>query len=312
MNVINKIKLLIFLLFIILIFSLLNPNYFSLNNLFGILISISVTGLVCLGQGLCIITGGFDFSVNGVALMSGVVAAYLISKFDINVWIALLIVLVLGTFIGFLNALIITKGNINPLIITLSMGSILTGLSFFMTHGSYINVKGEIFRILGTYRLFNIKVLQIPVVILAAMVLILLIILTQTSYGRFIYAVGGNKIAAGFSGIKVNLISGSAYLWSGFLSALAGYITASRIGSAQPGIGSTLALFSVTAVILGGVSFKGGRGSILGAVIGITIIQCLNIGLRGLGLPIYYQELSIGLVLILAVYLDSLSSRRNS
>jgi ribose transport system permease protein len=304
-NILGSLRLIIILILIFTTFAILNPNYFSVNNFYTIFMSISVIGLACIGQTFCLLTGGFDLSVGSIALMSGVTAAYLIREFGINVWVAVLIVIIEGIFIGTLNGIIITKGRINPLIATLAMSSILTGLVFFLTEGSFVNVREQSFRFLGIYRLFGTKFLQMPIIILISMFIIFYIVLKYSLYGKYIYAIGGNKIAARFSGINVILIESSAYVMSGLMSALGGYIFASRVGAAQPSIGGNFALTSIAAVILGGVALSGGKGTIIGSFIGILIIQSLNIGLLGLGLETHYQQIATGLVLILAVFIDA-------
>jgi len=219
-NILGSLRLIIILILIFTTFAILNPNYFSVNNFYTIFMSISVIGLACIGQTFCLLTGGFDLSVGSIALMSGVTAAYLIREFGINVWVAVLIVIIEGIFIGTLNGIIITKGRINPLIATLAMSSILTGLVFFLTEGSFVNVREQSFRFLGIYRLFGTKFLQMPIIILISMFIIFYIVLKYSLYGKYIYAIGGNKIAARFSGINVILIESSAYAVSGLMSAL--------------------------------------------------------------------------------------------
>ena len=236
--------------------------------------------------------------------MSGVTAAYLIQNFGVNVWIAFLIIIVEGALIGTINGLMITKVKINPLITTLAMMSILNGLVYFFTEGKYISVREESFRFLGLYRLFNVKFLQLPIVILIVLYIIAFIFLKYTTYGKYIYAIGGNKVATNFSGLNVELIETSAYIINGIICAIGGYLFAARIGAAQPSIGGFFPLLSIAAVILGGVSLGGGKGSILGSLVGIVILQSLNVGLMGLGLETYIQNIANGFVLLAAVFLD--------
>lgn len=304
LNFLGNLRLVIVLLVIIAIFTILNRSFFTVNNIYTILMSASVLGLACIGQTFCLLTGGFDLSVGSIVLISGVTAAYLIRNFGFNIWAALLIILVEGIIIGLVNGLLITKGRINPLIATLAMSSILSGLVFFLSQGKFINVKEESFRFLGIYRLFDLKFLQMPIIILVVLFFIFFVVLKYTNYGRFIYAIGGNKIAARFSGINVTLLTTSVYILSGALSALGGYIFASRVGAAQPTIGGNFALNSIAAVILGGISLSGGKGSMSGAFTGILILQSINIGLLGLGLESSYQYIASGLVMLIAIFFD--------
>jgi len=304
LGVLGNIRLIIVLVAIIGIFTIVNPSYFSVNSFYSILMSITVIGLSCIGQTFCLLTGGFDLSVGATVLMSGVTAAYLIRNFGVSVWAAFIIILIEGIVIGMINGLIVTKGKINPLITTLAMYYILNGLVFFLTEGTFVNVREQSFRFLGTYRLFGFKFVQMPIIVLVMLFVVCFIVLKYTRYGRYIYIVGGNRVAARFSGINVDFIGTSVYVVSGFMSALGGFIYASRVGAAQPTVGGDFALISIAAVILGGISLSGGRGSILGSFIGILIIQSLNTGLLGLGLASHYQDIATGLVLIMAVFID--------
>jgi len=247
-----------------------------------------------------------------MVLMSAVTSAYIIRNFHINVWLALLIVVIEGIIMGGINGLIIAKLKINPLIATLAMMSILTGLIHIITKGVFINVKEESFRFLGNYRLFNIKFLQLPIIILICFFIIFSMVLKYTCYGKYVYAIGGNKIAAKFSGINVNLITTSVYMISGFVCGVGGYILASRIGSAQPNIAGFFPLDSIAAVALGGVSLAGGRGSLWGTFMGLLILGTVNVGLLGLGFETYIQYIAAGFILIIAVSLMNLENYKYS
>jgi len=292
------------LVFIITIFSIINPGYLSINNFYVILMSISVLGLAAIGQTLCLVTGGFDLSVGATVLITSVTAAYLIKFLGVNIWVALIIVLVEGAFIGSLNGLIITKMRVNPLITTLATMTILTGVSQIFTQGQTIVVNEEAFRILGTYRLFGIKFFQLNIIIMFAMFILSFLFLNYTYFGTHIYAVGANKETAKFSGINVDSVLISVYMLSGLLSALGGYILASRVGSAQPGIGGFFPLLTVAGAVLGGVSLSGGKGNTLYTLLGLLILQSINIGLIGLGLETFFQDIASGIVLIIAVFID--------
>jgi ribose transport system permease protein len=304
LQILSNLRLLIILILIVIIFSLVNPGYISGNNLYVILMSISVLGLAAIGQTLCLITGGFDISVGAIVLITSVTAAYMIKFLGINIWLAFLIVLIEGAFIGSVNGFIITKMRVNPLITTLAMMTILTGASQIFTRGQTIVVNEENFRFLGTYRIFGIKFFQINIIIMVIMFIVFFIILGFTYYGKYIYAIGANKDTAKFTGINVDNMLVSVYMLSGLLSALGGYILASRLGSAQPGIGGFFPLLTVAGAVLGGVSLSGGKGNTMGTLLGLLILQSLNIGLIGLGLETFFQDIASGLVLILAVFID--------
>jgi len=300
----SNIRLVIILIVLITTFSLINNAYFSFNNFYSILMSVALIGFACVGQSLCLLVGGFDLSVGAVGLLAGVMAAILIRDFGINPWIVILILLIQSLVIGIINGFVITKGLISPLIATLAMSYIIIGLSYLLTRGSAISIQDDNFRIIGRYRLFDIKILQLPIVILLLVFAIFIIILKYTNYGKYVYATGGNFIGAKFSGIRVNLIIISVYALCALLAGFGGILSAARVGAAQPNMGTTFTIFSITAAIIGGISLKGGRGSLAGTLVGILIIQVLVIGLLGIGLAPYYQYIAIGLVLIAAVFLD--------
>lgn len=300
----SRIRLVLVIILIIALFTIINPQYFSINNFYTILMAVASIGLVCIGQSLCLIAGGFDLSVGPAAIIAGVMSATLIGKFHINSLVAILAAILISSFIGLINAIVITKGYVSPLVTTLAMGYIVTGLSYLLTRGNYINVTDKVFRFLGTYRMLGFKLIQIPIIVLIFFYLIFFLIMKFATYSKYVYAVGGNKIAAGFSGINLNFIIGSTYVLSGFLAGVSGVISTARMGWAQPSSGSTFALFSIAAAIIGGISLKGGRGSVTGSLIGLTILQCLLVGLLLLGLKPYYQYLASGIVLIIAVSID--------
>jgi len=267
--------------------------------------AVASMGLVVIGQSLCLIAGGFDLSVGPIAIIAGVMSATLIGKFHINSFVAIFIAISVSVFIGFINATVITKGYVSPLVTTLAMGYIVTGLSYLLTRGNYINVKDEVFKFLGTYRIFGFKLVQFPIIVLIFFYLIFFFIMKFTSYSKYVYAVGGNRVAAGFSGINVNFIIGSTYVLSGFLAGAGGIIATARMGWAQPASGASFALFSIAAAIIGGISLKGGIGSVMDSLIGLIILECLIVGLLLLGLKPYYQYLASGIALIIAVSIDA-------
>jgi len=187
LNFLGNTRLVIVLIVIVGVFTALNKSYFSVNNFYTILMAAAVMGLSCIGQTFCLLTGGFDLSVGSIVLMSGITAGYLIRNFGVNIWVAFLIIIIEGIIIGLINGLLITKGKINPLIATLAMSSILSGLVFFLSQGKFINVKEESFRFLGLYRFFNLKFLQMPIIIMVVLFVVFFFILFNLFYNSGFY-----------------------------------------------------------------------------------------------------------------------------
>ncbi len=298
----NQTRMLIVLIVIVAIFSILSPYFLKVRNLYAIGLTISVIGIVCIGQSLVLLTSGFDLSVGSIAGFAGMVVAFLTKRYE-NYWAMFFIGLAIGGAIGAINGLLITKAGINPLITTLSMLSIFQGATFLVSKGFAVAVNLESFRILGTTRVFG---TPLPIVILIVLYVVFFIILKYTVFGRYVYSIGGNAEAAKLSGINVDRMRILIYTLSGMLSAFGGIILASRLGAAQTTAGSQYPLNSIAACVLGGISIAGGEGVIFGSLIGVAIIGVLQSGLIMVNMPSYYQWIATGLVLLIAVYVDTM------
>lgn len=219
-----------------------------------------------------------------------------------SLFVAFIASIGLGCFIGLVNGLLVTKGRINSLIGTLGTMTILRGTAMVITSAKAIQTQSKSFKVIGTgyWGPF-----PIPVIITLVLILAFYYILHQTTFGRYIYAVGGNKEAAKLSGLPVDRIKLSSYIICGGLTALSAYILASRMNSGQPNAGVGFEMEVIGAVILGGVSLTGGVGSLIGAVIGILILGVLSNGLILLNVSSFWQDIARGIVIILAVYLDT-------
>ncbi|MCK5569643.1 MAG: ABC transporter permease, partial [Spirochaetes bacterium] len=264
--------------------------------------TISVIGIVCIGQSLVLLTAGFDLSVGSVSGFAGMLVAFLTKNYG-NYWLMFFAGLAAGAAVGLINGLLITKGDINPLITTLSMLSIFQGATFLVSRGFAISVNLDSFRFLGTTRVFG---TPLPIVILIVLYIIFFIILKYSVFGRYIYSIGGNAEAAKLSGINVDKIRIIVFMLSGLLSAFGGIVLASRLGAAQTTAGSQYPLNSIAACVLGGISIAGGEGVIFGSLIGVAIIGVLQSGLIMVNMPSYYQWIATGLVLLIAVYVDTM------
>jgi ribose transport system permease protein len=297
-----KLGPLIGLIVIVVIITILNPNFLSLSNIFNILRQVSINALIAFGMTFVILTGGIDLSVGSILALSGAVTATLLAA-GVDPVLAVAAGLAVGAILGAFNGLIISKGKVAPFIATLATMTIFRGLTLMFTDGKPVTGLGDstFFQMLGKGYFMGIPV---PAITMMISFVILYLILKKTTFGRRVYAVGGNEEAAILSGIKADRIKIYVYSLTGFLSALAGVILMSRLNSAQPTAGSMYELDAIAAVVLGGTSLTGGRGWIVGTLIGALIIGVLNNGLNLLGVSSFFQQVVKGGVILLAVLMD--------
>ena len=298
----QKLGPLLGLIILIIIVSVLNPSFLEPLNILNLLRQVSINALIAFGMTFVILTGGIDLSVGSIlALSSAFVANMLVAGFDPV--LAIIIGCLLGGVMGMINGIMITKGKMAPFIATLATMTIFRGLTLVYTDGNPITGLGDsmTFQLFGRGYQFGIPVPAITMIITFA---ILWIVLNKTAFGRKTYAIGGNEKAAIVSGIKVSRVKIMIYSLAGLLSALAGAILTSRLNSAQPTAGTSYELDAIAAVVLGGTSLSGGRGRIVGTLIGALIIGTLNNGLNLLGVSSFYQMVVKGIVIVIAVLID--------
>ena len=301
-SLLQKIGPFIGLIVIVLIFSILEPGFLSVNNLLNVLRQVSFNALIAFGMTFVILTGGIDLSVGSILALTGAVSAGLIAS-GIDPILAMLAGLLLGAILGAVNGVIIAKGKVAPFIATLATMTIYRGLTLVYTEGRPISGLGDnvAFQMLGKGYFLGIP---IPVVTMLISFGILYFILKKTTFGRRVYAVGGNEEASILSGINTARIKIYVYSLTGLLSALAALMLTSRLNSAQPTAGEMFELDAIAAVVLGGTSLTGGRGWIVGTLIGALIIGVLNNGLNIIGVTSFFQQVVKGAVILLAVLLD--------
>lgn len=290
------------LIILVVVIGTISPQFRTVNNIFSLLRQSSVNGLIAFGMTFVILTGGIDLSVGAVLALSTVFAASMISA-GVPVPVAVLISLIIGTVLGLISGFLVSKGRLQPFIATLVTMTIYRGITMIYTNGKPISNLGnsEFLRFIGRGEFLGIPV---PVWILLVTFLIFFFLLKKTVLGRKIYAVGSNQKAASIAGVNINKIKLFVYSVSGFMSALAGIILLSRLGSAQPVLGIGYELDAIAAVALGGTSLSGGRGKFYGTLIGVLIIAVLNNGLNILGVSSYYQDVAKGIVILIAVLSD--------
>ncbi|WP_312641319.1 ABC transporter permease [Hydrogenoanaerobacterium sp.] len=303
----DKIGLIVALILIIIIFSVLTGNkYFTPSNIINILISSSIVGLVVIGECYLVITGHVDLSPGSVAAFSGVLVCLLLNK-GVPMFLAIPIVVAGGLLIGLLNALLVNKLKLEAFIATLASMSIFRGLAYIICGGKSVFVTDKTFLKLGAGRILGVP---IPVIIFIITFVIFMVLLSRTRFGRSVYMVGGNAVAARLAGINAQKVRTKLYMLTSAFAALGGCIQAGRMSSGQPTSSEGLEFDAVTAVVLGGVAMSGGVGTLGGALIGLFIMQGFNNGLMMLNVPSFWQTVSRGLLLIAALSFDFIRNRK--
>lgn len=296
--------------------AVLSDNFVSSDNFFNVLRQVSVNLCISVGMTMVILTGGIDLSVGSVLALSGAVAAGLSKNglsfpgadlfVGVTFWGSILAALITGAALGAFNGWVITRFKLPPFVATLAMMTIARGLTMLYTKGFPITGLGECFSFLGTGWFMGVPM---PVWVAVLFVLFFAFFMRRTRMGRYIYAIGGNPKASLLSGIRVNRVILGVYTLAGILSAVAGLMVTARLDSAQPNAGSGYELDSIAAVVIGGSSLSGGKGSIAGTVVGVLIIGVLNNGLVLLSVSPFWQQVIKGLVILGAVILDKVGSR---
>jgi ribose transport system permease protein len=282
------------------IFFSINSNVFlSLSNFRNIGVSAAALAAVSFGQTFAILTAGLDLSVGAIVALVSIIGALVMR--DHGVVAGLAASFGAGAAVGLVNGIVITRFKVFPFIATLAMMSVVSGLALSLSGGVAVTGVPEAFSSLAYARAFGIP---IPVIIALAVLAICVVVLRYTKLGRRIYATGGNEEAARLSGIAIGAVKVAAYVLSGLCASVGSLILTARVASGQPSLGATLPLESVAAVVLGGVSLFGGRGSVVGVAFGVLFISILSNGLNLLNVPSYTQMMVIGGALILAVSLD--------
>ncbi|MGM9950268.1 MAG: ribose ABC transporter permease [Lysinibacillus sp.] len=301
-ELVTKLGPLIGLILLVIVITLLNPSFLSINNLFNVLRQVSISALIAFGMTFVILTGGIDLSVGSTLALTGAVAASLLAS-GTDPIIAMGAALMLGLVLGAVNGVIITKGKVAPFIATLATMTIYRGLTLVYTEGRPISGLGDsmAFQLFGKGYFFGIPV---PVVTMILTFAVLYFILHKTTFGRRVYAVGGNEEASRLSGISPDRVKIAVYAITGLLAAMSALILTSRLNSAQPTAGESYELDAIAAVVLGGTSLTGGKGWIFGTLVGALIIGVLNNGMNLIGVSSFFQQVVKGIVILLAVLID--------
>ncbi len=272
--------------------------FFSSRNILNIGLAVTILGVLAMSQTVVIVSGGLDISV-GSTVGFATVATAMVAQATDSATAAVLAGLLVGAACGLVNGIIITYGRVNAVIATLGTMAIFRGVAFILSDGQSISIYDDAFRFMGNGQILG---LPVPLWILGATAVVFHVFLSRSIAGRNVYAIGGNPVVARFSGINVNRYKVAIYVMSGVVAGLGGILLAARTGSGQPVSGSQgLELEAITAAVLGGCALQGGRGTIVGAMLGVLIIGVLNNGMILTAVPSFYQLLAKGALLILAV-----------
>ncbi|AHF16863.1 ABC transporter permease [Niabella soli] len=315
---IKSLQSLIALVVLCILLSVLTDKFFTADNGLNILRQTAVNICVATGMTLVVLTAGIDLSVGSVLALCGAIAAGLLKNgwtfpsgdmyVGFTIFGVLLAAVLVGSVLGWFNGFVITKFKVPPFVATLAMLTIARGLTMLYTKGQPISNLGPKFAFIGAGSFLGIPV---PVWIALLVVLLAAFITKQTRLGRYIYAIGGNETAAKFSGINIPKVVIMVYALAGMMAAVGGIIVTSRLDSAQPNAGVSYELDAIAAVVIGGTSLSGGRGTVWGTVMGAIIIGVLNNGLVLLNVSPFWQQVVKGGVILLAVIIDKIGNKND-
>lgn len=281
-------------------------NFLSSYNMSVVARQAAFVGLVALGQTLVLLVGGIDLSVGATAGLSAIVGAYVLVNWGVHPYLVIPFAVGFGFLLGTINGFFVAVLRLNPFIVTLATWEIFAGMTLVITEGYPIRPLGEQFGIFGKGVIFGIPV---PVLLFLLSAAVLIWMLTQTRFGRNIFAVGGNRDAAILAGIRARSVEFLAYGMAGAFAALAGILFASRMDAGQPSVGEGWLMGAITAAILGGTSLRGGQGSIVGTVLGALLLAVLANGTVLMNVSGFWQRVIIGCVVLIAVLVDLLRRR---
>jgi len=291
----------------ILLLTFTTKNFLSYNNILNVLSTISINGCIALGMCIVITAGGIDLTV-GALLAWGSIVAGLVLQSTESIALACLAAVITSALMGLFTGLMIAQFNLFPFVATLAMQLVVRGLATALSGGASFPIAVSAFTKIGLGKVFN--VIPIPAVILLALIIIAYILMHWTKFGRYVYAIGGNKNAAVASGVNVYWVTVWTYVISGLFTGISSLIMTAKINASQPNIGVGYETDAIAACVIGGTSFAGGVSTIPGTVVGIIIIGLIYNGMNLIGVQSYWQTVCKGLLIVLAVLLDKAVNKK--
>lgn len=300
--------MIVVMLGIVAFFAYRSARFATPDNLLTILVAAAPFALIALGQTLVILTGGIDLSVGSVIAASAMAAAWSAKNFGDNPLIPLLAAVLAGLLAGAINGVVVSRLNVPPFIATLGMLTLASGVAYVIGGGAPINGLPASF---GMWANSGIGGFTIPVILMIVAIIGFALLMRRTAYGLRVYAIGGNRLAAEIAGVRSRGILFSVYAISGLLAGISGLMLSSRVIAGAPNLGRGYELDAIAAVVIGGASLMGGRGTIWGTAIGLLLIQTINNGLDLLLVPAYWQDVIKGVIIVAAVAADVWANTRN-
>ncbi len=302
----DKLILIVAIILVFILFTALNRNFLSWVNMVNLMVAASLVGLVAVGHTYLIIALQNDLSPGSLAAFSGTLAALLLSK-GLPIVVTIILVLLAGCIVGLFNAFMVNKIKIEAFIATLVTQNIVRGFAYIICDGKPISISNKAYLAIGKARFLTIPV---SVWLMIVAFIVFGFILSKTKFGRSVYAIGGNAEAARLAGLNPQRIVTTCFILIGMLTALGGIVFSSRMNSGQPAANINLEFDAITAVILGGVSFAGGVGSMFGTVLGVILIQAFNTGLIMVNVSTFWQYVARGALLLFALTSDYIRKQR--
>jgi ribose transport system permease protein len=300
--------LIVFYILMVVVFSLVSPNYLSVTNLKSILSNLPVNAILAAGTALVMIGGGFDLSIGSIMGLVGIIIVNLFNiGFDLPIPVIIIIALMLSSTLGFINGLIISRIGINPIITTLGTMAVFRGICYFWA-GSVKRINSEAYLSIG--RGFIGNAIPYTFIYILAIFILMALFLKYTKYGRNVYIIGGNENIAKIFGVNVKNTKVVSYIISGLFAGIAAVILTAQLGSGRPEYGQGVEIDIITIVVLGGVTIGGGKGNYLGTFIALLLISSISNGLVLMDVPIYWRIVIKGFLLILAVSIDAIRNRK--
>lgn len=307
----NRVKdylgLLLGFVLLCILFSILSPTFLKKTNIMNVLRQISTNAIMAYGMTFVLIQGGIDLSMGSMVSFASILSATLIGVAGFPVWLTIILCILAGAVLGFINGFIVNKTGIWPFIVTLATSLIIGGSAYAISGGTPVRVLNESFNKIGTG---YIGPISLPIIYMFVLLVVSYLILHKTVLGRHIYAIGGNPDAARFSGINSFFTSVICYMIAGMLASFTGVFLTARMYTGQPTLGSTMVNDAIASTVVGGTSMAGGKGRIIGTLIGAMLIGVISNGMNLLGLSSYLQDIAKGIIILAAVYIDTVSTKK--